>query len=151
MRARCGGDAAAWVTGVLAVPGIQEGWRLGQQEYSALHAYGNQYWPICFSILAWRIPSPTEKPGRPQATGHIPQGHKESDTKMQDFPPRPCGSSAPVRVEPEGGSAAWPGDPGDAKCAGTQTASVAGVMALSESFFEPLIAGDQASLASLSL
>ena len=40
------------------------------------------------------------------------------------------------------------GDLGDAK--GTQTAST-GVMALSESFFEPLVAGDQkASLASLS-
>ena len=44
------------------------------------------------------------------------------------------------------------GDPGGAKCAGTWTASAAGVMALSESFFEPLAAGDQkASLASLSL
>ena len=43
------------------------------------------------------------------------------------------------------------GDPGGAKCAGTQTASTAGVMALSESFLEPLVAGDQkASLASLS-
>ena len=35
------------------------------------------------------------------------------------------------------------GDPGGAKCAGTRTASTAGVMALSESFFEPLVAGDQ--------
>ena len=43
-------------------------------------------------------------------------------------------------------------DPGGAKCAGTQTASAAGVMALSESFFKPLEAGDQkASLANLSL
>ena len=43
------------------------------------------------------------------------------------------------------------GDAGGTKCAGTQTASTAGVMALSESFFEPLVAGDQkASLASLS-
>ena len=42
-------------------------------------------------------------------------------------------------------------DPGGANCAGTQTASAAGVMALSE-FLEPLVAGDQkASLASLSL
>ena len=41
-------------------------------------------------------------------------------------------------------------DSGGAKCAGTQTASAAGVTALSESFFEPLVAGDQrASLASL--
>ena len=43
------------------------------------------------------------------------------------------------------------GDPGGAKRAGTQTASTAGVMALSEYFFEPLVAGDQkTSLASLS-
>ena len=43
------------------------------------------------------------------------------------------------------------GDPGGAKCAGTWTASMAGVVALSESFFKPLVAGDQkASLASLS-
>ena len=43
-------------------------------------------------------------------------------------------------------------DPGSANCAGTQTASAAGVMVLSESFFEPLVAGDwKTSLASLSL
>ena len=43
-------------------------------------------------------------------------------------------------------------DPVGVKCAGTQIASSAGVMALSESFFEPLVAGDQKdSLASLSL
>ena len=34
-------------------------------------------------------------------------------------------------------------DPGSAKCARTRTASAAGVMSLSESFFEPLAAGDQ--------
>ena len=44
------------------------------------------------------------------------------------------------------------GDPGGAKCGGTRTASAAGVMALSEAFFEPLVAGDgKTSLASLSL
>ena len=43
------------------------------------------------------------------------------------------------------------GDPGSAKCAGPRTALAAGVMALSESFLKPLVAGDQkASLASLS-
>ena len=43
------------------------------------------------------------------------------------------------------------GDPGSAKCEGTWTASTPGLMALAESFFEALIAGDQkASLASLS-
>ena len=42
-------------------------------------------------------------------------------------------------------------DPGSATCAGTQTASAAVVMALSESFFKLLVAGDQkASVASLS-
>ena len=32
VRARCGGGAAAWVTGVLAAPGTQGNWLLGQQE-----------------------------------------------------------------------------------------------------------------------
>ena len=42
-------------------------------------------------------------------------------------------------------------DPGGAKCSETRTASTAGVMALLESFSEPLVAGDQeVSLASLS-
>ena len=35
------------------------------------------------------------------------------------------------------------GDPGGTKCAGTWTASLAGVMVLSESFFEPFVAGNQ--------
>ena len=42
-------------------------------------------------------------------------------------------------------------DSGGAKCAGTQTASAAGVTALSESFFEPLVAGDQRGLFGQSL
>ena len=59
-----------------------------------------------------------------------------------------CGTSAPVRVEQEGGAAAWPSG---ANCAGTWTASTAGVMALSESFSKPLVGGARkASLASLS-
>ena len=32
VRARCGGGAAHWIAGVLAAPGTQGGWRLGQQE-----------------------------------------------------------------------------------------------------------------------
>ena len=53
-----------------------------------------------------------------------------------------------MRVEHEGGAAAWLSG---ANCAGIQTASTAGVMALSESFSKPLVAGDQkASLTSLS-
>ena len=43
------------------------------------------------------------------------------------------------------------GDPDAAKYSGTQSASAAGVMALSEPFLKPLVAGDhKASLASLS-
>ena len=32
VRARCGNGAAAWVAGVLAAPGTQGSWRLGQPE-----------------------------------------------------------------------------------------------------------------------
>jgi len=32
VRARCGGAAAAWFAGVLAAPGTQGSWQLGQQE-----------------------------------------------------------------------------------------------------------------------
>ena len=61
-----------------------------------------------------------------------------------------CGSSAQVKVEREGGAAAWL-TPSGAKYAETWTASTPGVMALSESVFEPLVAGGQkVSLASLS-
>ena len=81
------------------------------RKYSALEEYGNQYWPIYSSILAWRTLSLTEMPGRPH-----PQGCKESEiTKVGDHPARidarlfflACGSSDPVRVECEGGTAAW--------------------------------------------
>ena len=50
------------------------GW--GSRKYSALEGYGNQYWSICSSILAWRTPSLTEKPGRPQSAGSQGVGPK---------------------------------------------------------------------------
>ena len=106
VRARCGGGAAAWVAGVLAAPGTQGGWQLGQQEIYALEGYGNQYWPIHSSILAWRTALP-DRPGRPVF----------KTAKSRTLPKRPCvhrhktifacGSSAPVSPEHEGGSAAW--------------------------------------------
>ena len=40
----------------------------GSMKYIVLEGYGNQYWPIHSSILAWSIPL-TEKPARPQSTG----------------------------------------------------------------------------------
>ena len=56
-------------------------------------------------------------------------------------------------AEREGGAATWlAGTLAVASVQGHWTVSVAGVMALSESFFKPLVAGDEkASLASLSL
>ena len=88
------------------------GW--GSRKYSALEVYGNQSWPIHSSILAWRTPSLTEKPGRPQSTGwqRVRQdgSHPACINTRLFFAPPPffaCGSSAPVRVEREGGTAAW--------------------------------------------
>ena len=67
MRARCGGGAAAWVVGVLAAPGTQAVGGEGSRKYSALEGYGNQYWAVRSSVVAWRTPSSlTELPGRPQ-------------------------------------------------------------------------------------
>ena len=96
----------------------------------------------------------TEKPGRPQSTGSLRVRHERSDPAHIGKKFFVCGSSAPMRVECEGGAASCLAGrgPGRAKCSGTQTASATGVMALSESFFKLLVAGNQKpSLASLSL
>ena len=62
-----------------------------------------------------------------------------------------CSSSAPVRVEHEGGAASWlMGSLGGSKCAGSWGASTAEVLALSQSFFKPFVAGSEASLARFS-
>ena len=69
VRASCGGGAAAWVhrdSGRTRYSG--ELVARASRKYSALEGYGNQYWPIRSSILAWRTPL-TEKPGRLQSTG----------------------------------------------------------------------------------
>ena len=58
-------------------------------------------------MLGWRSPL-TEKPGRPQYVGLQGIGHDQSDPACIEarifFA---CGSSALVRVECEGGPAAW--------------------------------------------
>ena len=74
MRARGGGGAAAWVAGVLAAPGTQGGWQLGQQEIQC----SRRVWPEKAmaphsSTLAWRIPC-TEEPGRLQSMGSLRVG-----------------------------------------------------------------------------
>ena len=156
VRTRCQGGAAAWVAGALAAPGTQGGWQLGEQEIQCSRRYGSQYWPI----------RPVFLPGEPplwqrSLAGHRLRGCKESD--------KACSDSAPIDVRflknffclwqlcpCEGWAGRWCsclacGDPGGAKCAGTRTGSAAGVMVQSESFFKPLVAGDQkTSLASLS-
>ena len=64
-----------------------------------------QYAPV---FLLGESPSLTEKPGRPPSTGSQRVRHGQSDPVHIDarlvFA---CGSSAPVRVEREGGAAAW--------------------------------------------
>ena len=57
------------------------GW--GSPKYSALEEYGEQYWSIQSSILAWRT-SLTDKPGRPQTTGSQSVGHDLSDPACID-------------------------------------------------------------------
>ena len=71
----------------------------GSWKYGALEGYGNQFWPICSNILAWRTPSLTEKPGTLQSTGSQRVGQYQSDPVSIDARLFSCGSSAPVRVE----------------------------------------------------
>ena len=55
----------------------------GSRKYN-VEGYGNQYWSIHFNILAWRIPSLTEKLGRPQSTGLQRVGHNQRDPACID-------------------------------------------------------------------
>ena len=82
------------------------GW--DNRKYSVLEGYGNQYWPVGSSILAWRTLLPDREAW--QAIVH-------RVAKNWTLPKRPCthrrkaffgcGSSAPVRVGCEGDTAAW--------------------------------------------
>ena len=148
VRARCGGGAAAWVAGVLAAPGTQGSWWLGQQEiqcsrrvWQAVSASALQY--SCLeNPLRW------QKPTMSQRVRHYRSNPTCIDARISFFLWQLCPRE----------SWAWRWrsclacrDPGGTKFAATRTASTTGVMALSESFFEPLVAGDQkASLANLS-
>ena len=72
---RCGGGAAAWVAGVLAAPGTQGGWWLGQQKIQC----SRRVWqPVLANTLQYScLENPlTEKPGRPQSTGSQGVGPK---------------------------------------------------------------------------
>ena len=75
---------------------------------STLEGYGNQYWPIWSSILAWRTPLPDREAWwaivyRVTKSWTLPKG--PCVPRHRTF--FACGISAPVRVEYEGGTAAW--------------------------------------------
>ena len=139
------------VTGVLATPGPQGGWWLGRQEIEC----SRRVWqPVLASTLQYFS---LEKPPDREAW----QATVCRVTKSWTLPKWSCVHRLKTfclwQLCP---SESWTwrwcsclacGDPGGAKRAGTRAASAAGVTALWESFFEPLVAGDQkVSLASLS-
>ena len=80
------------------------------RKYSALKGYDNHYWPIHSSILAWRTPFSNREPW--QATVYrVANGSTWLKQlcmyRCNIFSFFVCGSSAPVRVECEVGTAAW--------------------------------------------
>ena len=108
VRAKWGGGAAAWVTGVLASPGTPGGWWLGQQ---GIQCSGRVWQQVMSNTLQYSCLD-NISPWQRSLAGHSPQGHRAGHD-----PSNPvciearrffaCGSSAPVRVEHEGGAAAW--------------------------------------------
>ena len=132
-RARCGGGAAAWVTGVLAASGTRGRWRPGQQEIWCSRRVQQ---PVLANTLqcsclenATPHPRPnslTEKSGRPQSA---------ESQKVRAWRKRPCTHRhlfLPVAALPQ-----WElsmkvaqllglRGPGSAKCEGTQTPPTAG-------------------------
>jgi len=70
---RCGGGTAAWVAGILAAPGTQGSWQLGQQEIQ----YSRGVWqPVLANKLQY---SSLENPTDRSLAGHSPQGCQELD------------------------------------------------------------------------
>ena len=99
-----------------------------------------QYTPV---LLPGEPSSVTEKPGRPQSTG----------LQSQTLPKRPCTCRCKTffclwqLCPSENWAWRWCsclacGDPGSAKCAGTQTASTAGIMTLQFSQFSHSVMSD---------
>ena len=89
-------------------------------KHSALEGYGNKYWPLCSSMLAWRPSVPDREAW--QATAY-------RVAKSQTLPKWPCahrcktcfacGSSAPVSWVWRWRNCLACGDPGSDKYAGT--------------------------------
>jgi len=153
VRARCGDSAAAWVAGVLAAPGTQQGRRLGQQD---IYCSISVWQPILSHTLQYSClenpPSLTKKPGKQQSIGLQRIGHYRSNPACIGTRLFLSVAALPQwRVECEGGTAAWLARTLSAQVCRDMDCLHRRVMALSESFFQLLVAGDQkASLASLS-
>ena len=107
-RARCGGDATAWVAEVLAARGTQGSWKLGKQEIQCSRKVWQRVLanPLQYSCLenpfsdreAWQVTvyRVSKNWTRPKwLCMHI----------YKTF--FACGSSAPVRGKHENGTAAW--------------------------------------------
>ena len=153
VRARCGGGAAAWVTGILAAPGTQGSWRLGQQEIQCSRRVWQPVLAHMRQCSCLGNPFPDREAWQGQSAGLQGVRHYRSDPGHIDARLFCLWQLCPSESWAWRwcGCLAW-GDPGGAKCAGTWIASTAGIMAPSESFLEPLVAGNQqASLVSLSL
>jgi len=88
VRARCGGGAAAWVSGVLATPGNQGSWQLGQQEVECSRSVWK---PVVANTLQYTC---LENPWQWSSTGHGPHGCNQLNStkvvlraKAQEFLP----------------------------------------------------------------
>ena len=104
-----GGGATAWVTGVLAAPGTQRSWQLGQQEILC----SRRVWqPVLANTLQYScLETPPPPPLLPDREAWQTTVYRDAESATTQVTHTrlflACGSSAPVRVECEGGTAAW--------------------------------------------
>ena len=94
VRLRCESGAAAWVAGVLAAPGTQGSWRLGQQEILC----SRRVWqPELASMLQY---SCLENPHLPDREAWQATVYRVAESATTQTTPcktvLACGSSAPV-------------------------------------------------------
>ena len=106
VRARCGNSVAAWITGVLAESGAHGLGGQGSRKYSALEGYDHQYWSIHSNTLAWRTPLWQRSLAVHSLQGRRVRQNQRDPVHINPILPPPRVSSAPVRFECEGGSAA---------------------------------------------
>ena len=148
MRASCGGGAAAWVAGVLAAPGTQGGWQLGQQEIES----SRRLWQPVLANMPVFLPGEPPLPDREawQTTVYRWQrvGHHRSNPACID-----ASHVLPVAALPQGELSVKVAQLLGLRGPGRRTGlPLPQELRPYQSFFEPLVAGDQkASLASLSL